>query len=140
MNPLTPISKVMTTDLVTVVAATPLTEIAELFDRHSIEHLPVVAPDRTLEGIVSQTDLLKVLGRSFGELAELRARDLMTDGVAKVEPTDTVGVAAGLFALNRFHALPVVEGRKIVGIVTTLDLIKLIDTEEVELKDYAPLN
>ena len=91
-------------------------------------------------GIISQTDLLKVLGKTFAELAETHARDIMTGGVAKVEPTDTVGTAASLFMLNRFHALPVVQGKKIVGIVTTLDLIKLIDTEQVELKDYAPLN
>ncbi len=136
MNPLTPVSEVMSTDLVTIVATSTLPEIVELLKRHEIEHLPVVAADRTLEGIVSRSDFLKVLGKTPTELAGLRARDLMTGSLAKVERDDTVGVAAHLFSLNRFHALPVVEDHKIVGIVTTLDLIKLIDAEEVELDDY----
>lgn len=140
MNPLTPVAKVMSTDLITVRSSATITEMVDLFERHEIEHLPVVASDRTLEGIISQSDLLKALGKTFAELADVRARDIMTSGLAKVEPTTTVGTAAGLFMLNRFHALPVIEGDRIVGIVTTLDLIKLIDTEEVELADYAPLN
>ena len=140
MNPLTPVAKVMSTDLVTVRSSATLTELIDLFERHAIEHLPVVGSDRSLEGIISQSDLLKTLGRTFAELAEVRAGELMTTGLAKVEPTDSVGTAASLFMLNRFHALPVVDGDKIVGIVTTLDLIKLIDTEAVELKDYASEN
>ncbi|MEL6393980.1 MAG: CBS domain-containing protein [Bacteroidota bacterium] len=39
--------------------------------------------------------------------------------------------------MNRFHALPVVEDDKPVGILTTHDLIKLLDAETVELKDYS---
>lgn len=136
MNPLTPVSKVMSTDLVTVMASTPLDELAALFERHAIEHLPVVGADRALVGIISQTDLLKLLGKTFGELADTHASDIMTAGVAKVDSTDTVGTVAALFALNRFHALPVVDDGRLVGIVTTIDLIKLIDTEEVELEDY----
>ena len=87
--------------------------------------------------MVSQTDLVKLVGRDAAALDAVTAGDLMTAGLAKLERGDNVATAANLFMLNRFHALPVVDGDKIVGMLTTLDLVKLIDQEEVELKDYA---
>jgi len=60
----------------------------------------------------------------------------MTPNIVKLDPMDTVRTAANLFTLNKFHALPVEEAGKLVGILTTLDLIHLIDQEEIRLEDY----
>ena len=136
MNPLIKVAKIMSTNLVTVMESTPLTETVALFKQHRIHHIPVVAADRTLEGLISQTDLTKLIGRDPADFASMTAKDLMTEGLAKLDTSDNVATAANLFMLNRFHALPVVEGERIVGMVTTLDLVKLIDQEEVELEDY----
>jgi acetoin utilization protein AcuB len=62
--------------------------------------------------------------------------EIMTRGLAKLESYETVRTAANVFALNRFHALPVVENNKLVGMLTTLDLIKLLDNEKIDLADY----
>jgi CBS domain-containing protein len=126
----------MSTNLITVMKTTPVTEALVLFEQHRIHHLPVVAADRTLLGIVSQTDITKLVMKSEAEINALTVGDIMVKGLAKLDQIDTVATAANLFMLNRFHALPVVEGDKIVGMLTTLDLIKLIDKEEVELEDY----
>lgn len=123
----------MSTELVTIMASTPLAQAKALFDEHAIHHLPVVTPTGELAGMLSHSDFLKVLGQTATELS---AGDLMTTHLAKLEPTDDVRTAASVFALNRFHALPVVEENKLVGIITTLDLIRLLDQEKVELEDY----
>lgn len=136
MNPLLRVSKMMSTNLITVMSTTPVTEAITLFEQHSIHHLPVVAADRTLLGLISQTDITKMVMKSEAEIKAINVGEVMTTGLAKLEQTDTVAIAANLFMLNRFHALPVVDGDKIVGMLTTLDLIKLIDSEEVELEDY----
>ena len=48
----------------------------------------------------------------------------MTTKLAKLEPTDRVNVALEVFRVNKFHALPVVEGEDMLkGIVTTFDII-----------------
>lgn len=136
MNPLTRVSKLMSTNLITVMTNTPVTDALSLFEQHRIHHLPVVAADRTLLGLISQTDITHLVMKSEDQIKALTVGEIMTTGLAKLEKSDTVGTAANLFMLNRFHALPVVEGDKIVGMLTTLDLIKLIDSEEVELEDY----
>ena len=137
MNPLQPVSDIMSTQLITVMPSTPLVEVVPLFEKHGIHHVPVVGPDRELAGIVAESDLLKLIGKSEREVYAMHADGIMTTSLAKLEPTDNVATAASLFMLNRFHALPVVEGSRIVGLVTTLDLIKLIDEHEVELEDYS---
>lgn len=122
----------MTTDLVTVNPSTPLAEAKELLTRNSFHHLPVVDHDFRLRGILSQSDFIKAHDIDHGTV-----KQLMTSGMAKLETEDTVRTAASVFALNRFHALPVVsEDDKLIGIVTTLDLIKFMDREVVELSDY----
>jgi CBS domain-containing protein len=133
MNLLTPVSALMSKDLITIGTHTPLEEAAGLLRKHGIHHLPVVDAGGGLEGIVSKSDFLKVARPAT---VEPSVSSIMTTHLAKLEPEDTVRTAASLFALNRFHALPVVRGGKIVGIITTLDLIKFIDREVPKLEDY----
>jgi CBS domain-containing protein len=83
--------------------------------------------------MVSKSDFLKLADPAT---AEPTVATIMTSKLAKLEPDDTLRTAAHLFALNRFHALPVLEGDKLVGIITTLDLIKFIDREVPKLEDY----
>ncbi len=122
----------MTPDPISVLASTPLNVARDLFHQHGIHHLPVVDAANRMEGILSQSDFLKAHGNTFHTVA-----DLMTKGLAKLEADDSVRTAANLFTLNKFHALPIVDAdNKLIGIVTTLDLIKLMDREQIELSDY----
>lgn len=132
MNPLIKIASIMTPDPISVMASTPLDIARDLFHKHGIHHLPVVDAENRMEGMLSQSDFLKTHGNTLHTVAEL-----MTKGLAKLEADDTVRTAANLFTLNKFHALPIVDtNNKLIGIVTTLDLIKLMDREEIELSDY----
>lgn len=133
MNPLTRVSTLMATELVTIPVSMPLKEARELFETHKIHHLPVVDPEYKLKGILSKSDFVKEHDLATGVVA-----DLMTSGLAKLEADDTVRTAANLFSLNRFHALPVVsDTNKLLGILTTLDLMKFLDQEQVKLGDYS---
>lgn len=132
MNPLTSVSTLMTTDLVTIMPSTTLEEARDLFAKHNIHHLPVVSSEGKLEGMLSHSDYLKLSHASASITSEIMTRKL-----AKLEASDTVRTAANLFLINRFHALPVVDGDRIIGIITVLDLIRLMDTEKVSLEDYS---
>ncbi|TXF91056.1 CBS domain-containing protein [Neolewinella aurantiaca] len=124
----------MTTDVVTVSEHTPVAVALGLFKKHNIHHLPVLSPEKALIGIVSPADFLKLPDNGAGMHL---VKEIMTSHVAKLEPTDTVRTAANLFCMNKFHALPVIEDGKLAGILTTLDLVRLIDQEEIRLEDYA---
>ncbi|NJC26764.1 CBS domain-containing protein [Neolewinella antarctica] len=134
MKLLTKVSALMSRNLITVTVHTPLAEAGELLVKHGIHHLPVVNATGGLEGIIGKSDFLKVftLDRDTASV-----KDIMSTHLAKLEPDDTIRTAANLFALNKFHALPVIDGGRLVGIITTLDVIRFVDGEQTQLGDYA---
>jgi acetoin utilization protein AcuB len=135
MNVLAPISEIMTTDLITVNPKDKLEDIEKIFAQNKIHHIPVVRYKK-LVGIISKTDYLHFL-RGFTKNDEDRfinearlraytAEEIMTEGIAKVEPTDRINVALEIFKINMFHAIPVVENDELKGIVTTHDIIRAL--------------
>ena len=140
MNVLAPIKSIMTTDLITVNPKDKLMVVKEIFDKNNIHHIPVVRY-KEIVGIISKSDFLHFV-RGFNRneedkfvndarLRAYNAEDLMTKSLAKVEPEDRINVALEIFLVNQFHAIPVVVGAELVGILTTYDVIKELAKEEV---------
>ncbi|QQS42179.1 MAG: CBS domain-containing protein [Acidobacteriota bacterium] len=127
------ISEIMTVQPVTVSVDTPLPDVYRIAKEHSIHHLPVVDGGR-LVGIISRTDLERVSFVNDPNSANvveamwdfLRTENLMTRSVVTIRKDQTVREAAELLKDGKIHALPVVEGGEIAGIVTTTDLIRYL--------------
>lgn len=130
-----PISKIMSTDIVTVHEKQSLHEIAQLINEKSIRHVPVVSGNKIV-GMLSKTDLDKIsfVNTVDGEQLTTLMYDVLTiaqvmnKNVLTIEHKDTIYDAALLLSENEFHALPVMDEDTLVGIVTTTDLIKFLLT------------
>lgn len=133
MNPNRPIRDIMTTVLVTIKPESTALEMKSIFERHGFHHLPVIGKGDKLIGIVSKSDFLK-LTHVFSldplqevafnkRLTEFCAEAIMTIHPLCLDPEDTIGLAADIFLANRFHALPILEDERLVGLVTTHDLL-----------------
>jgi len=109
--------------------AAPTDSVAQAFElcrSKGIRHLPVVH-DGWLIGIVSDRDLLPVIGRGQGELR--RVEDVMTkDFVAVTVGQTPLSEAAACMLQDDFHALPVVESGALKGIVTASDVLLALGT------------
>ncbi|MGL1888758.1 MAG: CBS domain-containing protein [Reichenbachiella sp.] len=126
------ISEIMIIDVISVNVEDNLKEVANVFENIKIRHVPVMSGD-TLLGIVSKSDVLRmkqfcqVLDSGdkalFEELEAVPVKALMKRPVT-ISKDQTIKEAADIFTKNHFHALPVVEGTKMVGIVTSTDLIR----------------
>ncbi len=117
-----PLSSIMTTDLITVGPDANLMEVRQILLRKRIHHVPVV-DGRQLVGLITTYDLFK-LPYSREQYEKIRVRDVMTQKLATLEPSDKVGSAAEIFLEHLFHAVPIVENGNLVGIVTTFDVMK----------------
>ena len=130
-----PISKIMSTDLITVHHGDPISKVRQLASMHGVHHIPVVSGDE-LVGIISWSDILRV---SFGDTFEtdqctvdatldhtFSIEQVMKKNPVSLQETATVRDAAEILARGEFHAVPVVNGGKLVGIVSTTDLIKYL--------------
>ena len=130
-----PISKIMSTDIVTVHEKQSFHEVAQLINEKSIRHVPVVSGNKIV-GMLSKTDLDKIsfVNTVDGEQLTTLMYDVLTlaqvmnKNVLTIEHKDTIYDAALLLSENEFHALPVMDEDTLVGIVTTTDLIKFLLT------------
>ncbi|MCB0568150.1 MAG: CBS domain-containing protein [Phaeodactylibacter sp.] len=150
MNVLAPVKSLMATNLITVGPEDKLTVVKEIFEKNKIHHIPVVHYKEMI-GLISKTDFIYFL-RGFNRneedrfvnearLRAYKAEDIMTKGLAKLNPNARINVALEIFLENRFHAVPVVEDNgDLVGILTTFDIIKALATEEVTAKQILDSN
>lgn len=88
-----------------------------------LRHL-VVVRDGGVVGIVSDRDLAALLVGDFR--LDRTISQVMSRGVAVVEPGTPIEDAARLMRRRKIGALPVVDGRKLVGILTVADLLDLL--------------
>ena len=138
------VSDIMTRYVTTVSPNMTADKIYELFhNNNSFHHLPVVDGEK-LVGMISKIDVYRIThsidlfhsksNEAYNDqlLRSLLAEEIMTKDVVTLSPSDTVEKAAALFSQNYFHALPVVEKDKLVGIITTFDLIKHAYNEQLK--------
>jgi CBS domain-containing protein len=131
-----PISRIMSTQLVTVHHGEPVSKVRQIIREHGFHHVPVVSGQK-LVGIVSYSDVLRV---SFGDAFKTDERtvdatldhtmtleDLMQKDPISVREDAPIREAAQILAQGKFHSLPVVsDGQKLVGMVTSTDLIRYL--------------
>jgi len=134
----TPISAIMTKHVITLNTKDNLETAERLFKKHHIRHIPVVDEEKQLIlGMLSLTDLNRLcFVDSYDDNASadtaiynmLSIGQIMANNPVKVSSQSVIKDVATLLASKEFHALPVVDNEKLVGIVTTTDLLNyLID-------------
>ena len=135
-----PVAKIMTREVFTVEVGESLREAEMIMKRHKIRHMPVVR-EETLVGMLSLNDLLRLsfvdsYGYEADENIDTAIYQMLNIGQVMVAHPRTVQAAqpireiAQIFVDENFHALPVLEGDKLAGIVTTTDIIRYLLTQE----------
>lgn len=121
-----PVSRLMTTEPVTIGPMQTIIEARKLLEAHPMHHLPVVE-DGKLVGILSASDMLKfaMLDNDAEVLKSVKVRQVMQASPHVLTVDANLRTAAEKLSSGGFHALPVVTmDRTLVGIVTSSDLIQ----------------
>ncbi len=131
------VSELMSKHVWTIRMSDSCHEAAARMCREKIGHLPVVANDGTLQGIVTDRDLRHHLFGPgvFGHIGNVSVhtllkahsvKEIMSFPVVSVEPAASLEDAARLMRERKIGALPVVEAGRVVGILTETDLLRHI--------------
>jgi acetoin utilization protein AcuB len=113
------IVNLMTTDPTTIGPSDSLSKAKMMMDAGRFRRLPVIEDDRLI-GILTERDLKQ----HTGALASTRVNAAMRTHLVTVTPYNTVEDAARLMLNHKIGGLPIVADGKLVGIVTTTDLLK----------------
>lgn len=145
------VADIMTKEVVSVKGTTTVREMAEIFDKMGFGSLPVLDDQGNLSGIVTASDLIEQgrplhiptvislfdwvipleseqsLERDLRKITAQTAAELASKDVVTILPSEPVSKAAELMSSHKLHALPVVEGKKVVGIVSRIDIIRAMN-------------
>jgi CBS domain-containing protein len=89
---------------------------------NGVSGAPVIDDSGKLCGVISQFQLLEVLYDP--QVRNCRVAEMMTRNVLTVEETTLLGVAASQFVVHRIRRLPVVQGGRVIGILSRSDLLR----------------
>lgn len=128
-----PIATIMQTNVLTVHTGNRLSEVRKILIDQKIHHIPVVEEGKLI-GLLTSNDLLR---QSYGDpykqniqqidewLDMINLRDAMQEDIVTIKPHESIREAGERLANGLYHCLPVVdEDEKLVGLITTTDLIR----------------
>lgn len=126
-------------DVVTLTLGATVADAVALLAERRIGAIPVMDGD-AVAGIFSERDVIRLLSeRGDGALA-MPVADAMTAPAITVAPGDSVIGALSLMTRRRIRHLPVVEGVRLVGLVSIGDLVKYridrIEADAAAMRDY----
>ena len=100
----------------------------------------LVIDDEQLSGIVSERDYARKVILKGKSSEKTPVKDIMTANIISAHPTQTVEECMELMSANRIRHLPVLDGGKLVGVLSIGDLVKAIIDEQqftiTQLKSY----
>lgn len=127
------VEDVMTTSLRVTTPDRPIADVTRDMTRYRFRRLPVVSDD-VLFGIITATDIMRYLGSrevfaqiSTGDISEvtgLPVRTLIAGDLFTTSPDRSINATAREMLERNIGALPVIEDKRLIGLVTEFDLVR----------------
>ena len=126
--------------IVTVTAEQSIAAAAETLTEHKIGAVVVVEDGNRVVGILSERDIVKGLSVRGASVLTQKVADLMTAPVQTCTRSESADDVMRRMSEGRFRHMPVVEGTKLVGVVSIGDVVKnriaTLEHEAGAMRDY----
>lgn len=113
--------EIMTHEILSVEPAVSVQEACELMGKNNIGAVVVLSPIHDLLGIFTERDLLRRVVAKKKDLAKTKIQEVMTPNVMVAQSTDNAFDLLQVMQREKFRHLPVVDGRKVIGIISIKD-------------------
>ncbi|MDQ3113094.1 MAG: CBS domain-containing protein [Actinomycetota bacterium] len=125
--------------VVTISPDAPVSELVHVLGEHNIGAVVVSGDGTTVEGIVSERDVVRQLARS-GDALAAPVSTIMTREVSSCTPQATIDELMHLMTEHRIRHVPVVVDGRLTGIVSIGDVVKMrigeLEFEREQLSTY----
>ena len=94
----------------------------------------------SIEGILSERDIVRALGERGAGVLDQPVSEVMTRKVVSCRQSDTVAAIMEMMTMGKFRHLPVLEGDRVVGLISIGDIVKWrvqeYENEQEALRQY----
>lgn len=127
---MTCITSLMHTRVQTVDAASSVAEVEALFISGQVSCVPVTCGNGGVIGVISSTDMMRFHATRY-DAASTRAGQLCSHRPIVVKPQATLAEVAAEMVARRIHHAVVAEGRRVLGVVSSLDFVSRFRAQAV---------
>ncbi|MET1410964.1 CBS domain-containing protein [Roseibium sp. HPY-6] len=127
-------------ETITASSETPLSDICETLAKNKIGAVVVCAGDKSIEGIVSERDVVRAIGTQGTSSLNLPVSSVMTKEVMTCEEHHSVNEVMARMTQGRFRHMPVVKDGKLTGVISIGDVVKhkiaQVELEAEQMRNY----
>ena len=113
-----------TDDVVTIAPGHTVAEVAQLLSEKKIGSVVVSTDGKVAEGILSERDIVREIGRRGPGCLSENVEDMMTRKLVTCTRDQRADEVLGIMTEGRFRHMPVLEGGSMVGLITLGDVVK----------------
>jgi len=126
--------------VISAAASAKVSDIAKILSENRIGAVVIIGAGGKIEGIVSERDVVRHVGKDGAKALELSVSAIMTKNVRTANEMDSEAALMTLMTEHRIRHLPVVTDGKMVGMISIGDVVKYlieaIERETDDLKAY----
>jgi len=123
-----PIRVVMTKNVASVRISAKISEAMELMTEKNLGGLPVVDDENRVKAIITERDIANMFA---DRISGIKVANLMSEKVITALPKTTIFEAEKTMTTQGFRRLPIISDGKVIGIITTMDIIRFFGSGEV---------
>ena len=123
-----PIRLIMTQKVASVKISTKISEAIELMKEKNLGGLPVVDDENRVRAIITERDIAHLFA---DRISDVKVAQLMSEKVVTALPKTTIFEAEKTMTTQGFRRLPIISDGKVIGIITTMDIIRFFGTGKV---------
>jgi len=120
--------------LITAQPSTIVIEAMELLLGNKISCLPILDSENELVGVLSDKDIFRTVYENRTNFENQRIGELMTTDLIIGLPSDDINYIAGLMTRNRIRHIPILEERRLIGLLSVGDIVK-VQMKDMEIEN-----
>ncbi|HBD86625.1 MAG TPA: CBS domain-containing protein [Clostridiales bacterium] len=123
------VSDIMSDRVITVGQDEPVITAARLFKRYNLGAMPVCDDTGRLQGMLTDRDIVLRCTASGADPKNVKIRDIMSRGIVTTTPDCDIDSAAKQMSADQVRRLPVVDGGRLIGMLSLCDMARHCDME-----------
>jgi CBS domain-containing protein len=127
-------------DVLTIEPTADLASAVKILSERRIGALVVTGADHRVIGIISERDIVRVLGERGSQALAVPVAEVMTRRVVTCGSKETISEIMERMTAGKFRHVPVVEDERLIGIISIGDVVKSrlqeMEHESAALRDY----